>query len=160
MIKLCLMIFLNFKKCISLCSVDGTKSTARLGRFINDNHIKPNSKIKIVSNTLSHLIVLIIPCIHLLLYIVLFGISNEWLTVIPIFFAYLTYRYWMSRKAHICVHLQWKKLMQEKRPQLSMETCMFIYVYTFCYSPLISGISLFKYLMSTSLILNNVKNIF
>ncbi|CAL8264857.1 unnamed protein product [Gadus morhua 'NCC'] len=28
--------------------VDGTKSTARLGRFINDNHIKPNSKIKII----------------------------------------------------------------------------------------------------------------
>lgn len=40
-------------------SVDGSKDTERLGRFINDDHIKPNSKIKIVSPSLYYLLVLI-----------------------------------------------------------------------------------------------------
>lgn len=31
---------------LSFCSVDDTKETERLGRFINDDHIKPNSRIE------------------------------------------------------------------------------------------------------------------
>lgn len=54
-IQLCFIILLNCnqKIYISLCSVDGSKETARLGRFINDDHITPNCKIKIVSNAVT-----------------------------------------------------------------------------------------------------------
>lgn len=48
----------NSKILFPLYSVDGSKEKARLGWFINDDHVKPNSKIKIVSNTVkSHLFV-------------------------------------------------------------------------------------------------------
>ncbi len=58
-------------------SVDASKDTERLGRFINDDHIKPNSKIKIVSPS-SYCCLVLVYTYSSILNSVLFDINTEY----------------------------------------------------------------------------------
>ncbi len=58
-------------------SVDASKDTERLGRFINDDHIKPNSKIKIVSPS-SYCFLVLVYTYSSILNVVLFDINTEY----------------------------------------------------------------------------------
>ncbi len=73
-----LLLKLNFfENSLHARSVDASKDTERLGRFINEDHIKPNSKIKIVSLSMYCCLVLVYTYSSIL-NVVLFDINTEY----------------------------------------------------------------------------------
>lgn len=108
--------FYNWKN-LSSCSTDGSKHTARLRRHINDDHIKTNSKIKIIHvfEFFPHNNFTCIICATSDECSIIWCIEN-------ILFVCVTHRYWRCRKGHICVHLHSEISVQENKLCLNAET--------------------------------------